>query len=109
MDNVSDNELQLNIIAANATNNMERMLTRTLIELTRSGHITFLLLSDDNIGKWWGNKLSKSQKLIDTYRHNIQQYNLKKSAYELLTPTERKLLGITSPVKPKKPKGYTAE
>lgn len=96
----------INVILSQRRPSAERMLVTAIVELVKSGHASFLFLRDEQMHKWWAKQLSGTRKLIETYETKMSEYELKQSAYEVLSEEERKLFKLRKPVKPKPPKGY---
>jgi hypothetical protein len=96
----------INVILNQNRASTERMLVTSLVELVKSGHASFLFLRDEQMHKWWAKQLSGTRRLIETYETKMSEYELKQSAYDLLSEEERKLFKLRKPVKPRPPKGY---
>lgn len=71
-----------------------------MLELVKAKHAAFLLLRDDDIGKWWGKKVSTAENRVATWKREIKEYEIKIAAYNRLSAAERKIVGIRKPVKP---------
>jgi hypothetical protein len=78
-----------------------RMAKKLMLELVKSGHADFLLLRDDDIGKWWGEMVRQAQTAIDQRREKLRIYEIKKAAWEKLSPEHRRVLGLRKPIQPK--------
>lgn len=68
-----------------------------MLELVKSNYSSFLLLRDEDMGRWWGNKLSTAERKIEHRKKLVREYQMKSEVYRKLSPAERKVLGIRKP------------
>ncbi len=78
-----------------------RIARKVMIELVKAGYADFLLLRDDEVREWWDKVYSGVRAKFERYQEKVRNYELKLSAYEKLTPEQRKVLGVRKPIKPK--------
>ena len=79
----------------------ERIARKVMVELVKAGRSEFLLLRDDEVGKWWGSIVSNIQDQINKHKAKVRLYEIKLNAYNKLSAAERKTLGIRKPQKPR--------
>jgi len=79
----------------------ERLARKIMIELVKAGRAEFLLLRDDEVSQWWGSIVSGIQSKIAKHKERVRLYEIKLQAYNKLSASERKMLGIRKPIKPK--------
>lgn len=82
-------------------NQNERILTKAMVALVKSGHATFLFLQDDESRNWWAEKVKKAAVTVVKRKEARRKYELKLQAYNRLSDSERKLLKLTKPREPK--------
>lgn len=79
----------------------ERLARKIMIELVKAGRSEFLLLRDDEVSKWWGDIVGSIKTKIARHKERVRIYEVKMQAYNKLTASERRTLGIRKPTKPK--------
>lgn len=78
----------------------ERRAVTLMLELSRARADIFLLMRDDGIAKWWAGKIESAKKSIAARRMKWQTYRVKMAAWDRLSATERKVLGLRKPISP---------
>jgi hypothetical protein len=79
----------------------QRLARKIMVELVKAGRAEFLLLRDDEVSQWWNKLYGNIQEKFDKYQEKVRMYEIKLAAYNKLGATERKILGIRKPQKPK--------
>jgi hypothetical protein len=79
----------------------ERILRKTIVELVLSKRAMLLFLKDDEVREYWEKLVSTAKTQLEKRKEAWRLYNIKNGVYERLSPEERRLLGLTKPVKPK--------
>ena len=75
----------------------------TMIELERNDMTSFVLLKHDELRNWWTKELARVTQQETRYAEAVKQYEVKLTAWEKLTPVDRKILNLRKPIKPKQP------
>tara|TARA_R110000868_G_scaffold375916_2_gene640597 strand:- start:48 stop:368 length:321 start_codon:yes stop_codon:yes gene_type:complete len=78
----------------------EPIATRLMVELVKQQGEVFLLLKDDQINKWWSEKVTTAKKTLILRKEKLRLYNIRMGVWDRLSASERKLLGLTKPKKP---------
>lgn len=94
-------EILRNTDKKNFINLHERMLRKSLVALVKSGHASFLFLRDDETRDWWSKTVKKAAETIEKNREAWRKYDIKQKAWDRLSESDRKALGIRKPIMPK--------
>lgn len=73
-----------------------------MVELERANLTSFVLLKHDDLGKWWAGEIKRETAKETKYQEALKVYDVKMAAWSRLDESERKILGIRKPTKPKK-------
>jgi hypothetical protein len=76
---------------------VDRILRKTMIQLVKSGHATFLFLHDDESRIWWENLVKEAKKKLIKRKEEWRLYEIKQKAWERLSAEDRATLNITKP------------
>lgn len=68
-----------------------------MVELVKNNRLDLLLLRDDKVSKWWGNRLETVREELARERERERVKRIKAEAIAKLTDAERKALGIRKP------------
>jgi hypothetical protein len=101
-----EKEKVLDIIEAKAlklTDGYVKMAKLAMVELERNDMTSFVLLKHDGLREWWQKEFARVTRQESRYANALETFHVKMSAWERLTPEDRKLLGLRKPVKPKAP------
>lgn len=79
----------------------ERVARKIMVELVKAERAAFLLLRDDEVSKWWNKLFGGAKGKLEKHKEKIRLYEVKLQAYNRLTASERRTLGIRKPTKPK--------
>ena len=79
----------------------ERILRKTMVQLVKSGHATFLFLRDEESRAWWGNTVKAASVIVNKRKEAWDKYNIKMNAWNRLSEADRKTLKLRKPVEPK--------
>jgi len=82
----------------------ERLLRKSMVQLVKSGYATFLFLHDDESREWWGKTVKTASAEVEKTREAWRIYEIKQKAWDRLSESDRKILKIRKPIKPKKAK-----
>lgn len=72
-----------------------------MLELERNDMTSFVLLRNEELRAWWSAEIARVE---NRYNRAVQarlEYEIKLSAWNKLTPEDRKVLGVRRPVEPK--------
>lgn len=94
-------EILHNTDKKNFINMHERILRKTMVELVKSGFATFLFIRDDESREWWGKTVKQAADIVEKRREAWRVYEVKKAAWDRLSESDRKALGIRKPAQPK--------
>lgn len=97
-------EILRNTDKKNFINVHERILRKTMVQLVKSGHATFLFLRDDESRDWWSKTVKQASATVEKRREAWRVYEIKQNAWDRLSETDRKILKIRKPTMPKEPK-----
>lgn len=97
-------EILRNTDKKNFFNMHERILRKTMVQLVKSGHATFLFLRDDESRDWWSKTVKQASTTVEKRREAWRIYEIKQKAWDRLSEADRKALGIRKPTMPKGPK-----
>jgi hypothetical protein len=78
----------------------EQRTLAIMLELVKFDRATFLLLKDDDVGKWWSKQVSSAVERVSTWKRQNKDYQIKIAVYNRLSASERRALGIRKPTKP---------
>ena len=111
MENLEDTELHIapevfdeilrNTDKKNYITVNERILRKAMVSLVKSGHATFLFLRDEESRAWWGKTVKTAATTVERNRELWRKYDIKQAAWERLSETDRKILGIRKPSMPR--------
>ena len=79
----------------------ERLLRKSMVELVKSGHATFLFLKDDESRDWWAKLVTKASAKVEERRAAWRNYEIRQKAWEKLSEADRKALKIRKPTPPR--------
>jgi hypothetical protein len=109
-----DNELQIsqdvyeeilrNTDKKNSMLKSERIIRKSMVQLVKSGHATFLFLHDDESREWWAKLVKTASAEVEKNREAWRIYEIKQRAWDRLSEADRKILKIRKPTAPKKVK-----
>lgn len=97
-------EILRNTEKKNYLNINERILRKSMVSLVKSGHATFLFISDDESRDWWSKTVKQAAAIVENNREAWRKYEIKQAAWDRLSIADRKTLGIRTPAMPKFPK-----
>ena len=94
-------EILRNTEKKNYINQNERILRKTMVQLVKSGHATFLFLRDDEGRAWWGKVVKAATETVNKRKEAWDKYHIKLNAWNRLSEADRKTLKLTMPKEPK--------
>ena len=97
-------EILRNTERKNYLNINECILRKSMVSLVKSGHATFLFISDDESRDWWSKTVKQAAAIVENNREAWRKYEIKQAAWDRLSIADRKTLGIRAPAMPKFPK-----
>jgi hypothetical protein len=97
-------EILRNTEKKNYLNINERILRKSMVSLVKSGHATFLFISDDESRDWWSKTVKTAATTVEKNREAWRVYEVKQRAWDRLNEDDRKILKIRKPTMPKTPK-----
>jgi hypothetical protein len=97
-------EILRNTDRKNYLNKNERILRKSMVQLVKSGHATFLFLHDDESREWWAKTVKTASVAVEKNREAWRIYEVKQRAWDRLSESDRKILKIRKPIMPKKAK-----
>jgi len=72
-----------------------------MLELERNDMTSFVLLRNEELRVWWSGEIARIEKRYNRAAQARLEYEIKLSAWNKLTPEDRKVLGLRRPVEPK--------
>jgi hypothetical protein len=79
----------------------DRILRKTMVQLVKSGHATFLFLADDEARDYWA-KLAKSAAIkVEKRKEAKRLYEVKQAAWDRLSEEDRNILKLRKPTPPR--------
>lgn len=81
----------------------ERIIRKSMVQLVKSGHATFLFLHDDESRDWWSKIVKTASAEVEKNREVWRIYEIKQRAYDRLSEADRKILKLRKPSKPRSP------
>lgn len=97
-------EILRNTDKKNYINQNERILRKAMVELVKSDRATFLFIRDDESRIWWSKTVKAAATTVEKRREAWRVYEVKQAAWDRLSETDRKVLGLRKPSMPKGPK-----
>jgi hypothetical protein len=82
----------------------ERLLRKSMVQLVKSGHATFLFLHDDESREYWSKLVKQANTIVEKRREDWRIYEIKQRAYDRLSEADRKILKLRKPTMPRGPK-----
>lgn len=95
----------LDIIEAKAktlTDGYVKFSKLAMLELDRNNLTSFVMLKHPDLGKWWANEVRRVTAKENQYQAALKAYDVKMAAWNRLDESERKILGLRKPIKPRK-------
>lgn len=81
----------------------ERLLRKSMVQLVKSGHASFLFLYDDESRDYWSKLVKQAAATVEKNREAWRIYEVKQRAYDRLSEADRKILKLREPSKPRSP------
>ena len=94
-------EILRNTEKKNYVNQTERILRKSMVSLVKSGHATFLFISDDESRDWWAKTVKVAAATVEKRKEARRVYEIKQRAWDRLSEEDRKILKIRKPTAPK--------
>ena len=94
-------EILRNTEKKNYVNQTERILRKSMVSLVKSGHATFLFISDDESRDWWAKTVKVAAATVEKRKEARRVYEIKQKAWDRLSEEDRKILKIRKPTAPK--------
>lgn len=94
-------EILRNTDKKNYINVNERILRKAMVALVKSGHASFLFLRDDESRNWWSKTVKQAAATVEKNREAWRKYDIKQKAWDRLSESDRKALGLRKPSMPK--------
>jgi hypothetical protein len=79
----------------------DRILRKTMVQLVKSGHASFLFLRDDESREYWGKIVKTAAATVAKRKEAWDKYHIKMNAWNRLSETDRKILKLREPTEPK--------
>lgn len=79
----------------------ERIARKSLVSLVKSGHATFLFLTDDETREYWAKLAKTAAHAVAKRKEAWQKYEIKQAAWDRLSEADRKILKLRKPIAPK--------
>lgn len=79
----------------------DRILRKTMVQLVKSGHASFLFIRDDESRAYWGKIVKTAANKVQKRKEAWDKYNIKMNAWNRLSVEDRKTLKLREPVAPK--------
>jgi hypothetical protein len=79
----------------------DRILRKTMVQLVKSGHATFLFIRDDESRAYWSKIVKDAADKVAKRKEAWDKYHLKMNAWNRLSEADRKTLKLREPTEPK--------
>jgi hypothetical protein len=79
----------------------DRILRKTMVQLVKSGHASFLFLRDDESREYWGKIVKIAAATVAKRKEAWRVYEVKQRVWDRLSEAERKILKLRKPTQPK--------
>lgn len=79
----------------------DRILRKVTVSLVKSGHATFLFLTDDEVREYWEKLVKNAATTVARRKKAREIYEIKINAWNRLSEADRKTLKLRKPAAPR--------